>query len=60
MGYLKEALQLYEGILVYIGKAVPGNLQGEFVQEVQLTREMIAMMPSKIDRINYGQLHYID
>ena len=45
MGYLKEALQLYEGILVYIGKAVPGNLQGEFVQEVQLTREMIAMMP---------------
>ena len=32
VGYLKESLKLYEGILDYIGKTVPGLLRGEFVQ----------------------------
>ena len=51
---------MYNGIIDYIKKDIPEDLRHCFDKELDLTKEMIAMMPTKIDKINYGQLSYLD
>lgn len=58
--YLKEALHLYQDILNYVEKALPAAVRSAFEKEVELTREMIGMMPAKIDRVNYGPVTPLD
>lgn len=58
--YLKESWQCYQDIITYIEKGVPAEIRSAFEKEVELTREMIAMMPAKIDRINFGPLTLLE
>lgn len=58
--YLKDSLRLYQDILTYIEKGVPADVRAAFEKEVELTREMIAMMPAKIDRVNFGPMNILD
>lgn len=60
VGYLKTSWELYQDIIRYIQSELPSQIRGAFEKEVELTRQMIAMMPNKIDRINYGQVSYIE
>lgn len=57
--FLKQSWQLYKGIISYI-QDIPEEFRGCFGKEVELTKDMIAMMPAKIDRVNYGQLTFVD
>ena len=50
--YLKKSLDLYRGIIDYVYTEVPVDLRPCFEKELELTREMIVMMPTKIDKIN--------
>ena len=58
--YLKQSWELYKSIIGYVEKDVAQEFRQCFVKEMELTREMIAMMPTKIDRVNAGQLTFID
>jgi hypothetical protein len=52
--YLRQSWSKYKELADYIReKAEP---KGQFEKELQLTVEMIAMLPNKIDRINYQQV----
>ena len=58
--YLKESWELYKSIITYIDTEVSKEFRRSFEKEVELTKDMIAMMPSKIDKVNYGQLSFLD
>lgn len=58
--FLKESWRGYQDIIAYIEKAVPADIRAAFEKEVELTREMIAMMPAKIDRVNFGPLTLLE
>jgi KIF-binding protein len=58
--YLKESFELYKAVLDYIKKDIPAEFRDSFNQELALTNDMVAMMPAKIDRVNYGPLTFID
>lgn len=58
--FLKQSWQLYQGIMEFIKNDIPEECRGGFDKEAELTKDMIAMMPAKIDRINYGQLSFVE
>jgi len=53
-------LKSYQAIIEYVKNEVPGDVRSAFDKEVELTREMIAMIPNKIDKVNYGQMNYLE
>lgn len=57
---LKESWELYKAINTYIDTEVDKQFKNCFEKEVELTKEMIAMMPQKIDKVNYGQMNFFD
>lgn len=52
--YLRQSWYKYKEVAEYIKKEA--QPEGEFEQELTLTNEMIAMLPTKIDRINFQQV----
>lgn len=52
--FLRQSLYKYKEVSDYIRKTA--QPKDEFEEELKLTNEMIAMLPNKIDRINYKQV----
>lgn len=50
---LKESWNRYKNVAEFINK---NPLKEHFEKELEMTQEMIVMLPSKIDRVNYGQI----
>ncbi len=56
--FLKDSYEQYSDLAKYIQKVSSSDPQfkGVYAKELELTNDMITMMPNKIDRINYGMV----
>ncbi len=56
--FLKDSYEQYSDLAKFIQKVSSSDPQfkGVYAKELELTNDMIAMMPNKIDRINYGMV----
>ena len=56
--FLKESYEQYSDLSKYIQKISTSDTKFKTVysKELELTNEMILMLPNKIDRINYGMV----
>ena len=53
---MKESYENYKGLYKFIEESIDKNMQHLYGQELELTNDMIMMMPNKIDKINYGMM----
>jgi hypothetical protein len=56
--FLKQSYENYSALAKFIQSVsnLDIKLKNAYVKELELTNDMIAMMPNKIDRINYGMV----